>query len=156
MIDISKVDYSSFDSPMISASLFYPRTEWGAAADDEAVESIVIPVEKDVVVGARLHMAGDEAATILFFHGNGEIVADYDDLGLVYTDMDINFLPVDYRGYGRSTGQADGHGHNAGLSHGLCLHKKPSYEKGIHRPRHSDGEIPGKRSRPGSGISLQR
>jgi hypothetical protein len=105
MIDISKVDYSSFDSPMISASLFYPRTEWGAAADDEAVESIVIPVEKDVVVGARLHMAGDEAATILFFHGNGEIVADYDDLGPVYTDMDINFLPVDYRGYGRSTGR---------------------------------------------------
>jgi fermentation-respiration switch protein FrsA (DUF1100 family) len=105
MIDISKVDYSSFDSPMISASLFYPRPEWGACANDEAAESIVIPVENDVVVGARLHMAGAAAATILFFHGNGEIVADYDDLGLVYTDMGINFLPVDYRGYGRSTGR---------------------------------------------------
>ena len=105
MIDISKVDYSSFDSPLISASLFYPRPEWGAPADDEAVESILIPVEKDVVVGARLHIAGAEAATILFFHGNGEIVADYDDLGIVYTDMGINFLPVDYRGYGRSTGR---------------------------------------------------
>src|SRR5271157_1715121 len=105
MIDISKADYSSFDSPMISASLFYPRPEWGAAADDETVESILIPVEKDVVVGARLHMAGVEAATIIFFHGNGEIVADYDDLGIVYTDMGINFLPVDYRGYGRSTGR---------------------------------------------------
>ncbi|MGD1152404.1 MAG: alpha/beta hydrolase [Syntrophales bacterium] len=105
MIDISKVDYSSFDSPMISASLFYPRPEWGACADDETVESIVIPVEKDVVIGARLHMAGAAAATILFFHGNGEIVADYDDLGIVYTDMGINFLPVDYRGYGRSTGR---------------------------------------------------
>lgn len=105
MIDISKVDYSSFDSPMISASLFYPRPEWGAPTDDEAAASIVIPVEKDVVVGARLHMAGAAAATILFFHGNGEIVADYDDLGLVYADMGINFLPVDYRGYGRSTGR---------------------------------------------------
>ncbi|MGZ6221029.1 MAG: alpha/beta hydrolase, partial [Syntrophales bacterium] len=105
MIDLSKADYSSFDSPMISASLFYPRPELGAAADDETVESILIPVEKDVVVGARLYMAGAEAATILFFHGNGEIVADYDDLGIVYTDMGINFLPVDYRGYGRSTGR---------------------------------------------------
>ena len=105
MIDISKIDYSSFDKPIISASLFYPRPEWSAAADDEAAESIVIPVEKDVVVGARLHMAGAAAATILFFHGNGEIVADYDDLGLIYTDMGINFLPVDYRGYGRSTGR---------------------------------------------------
>jgi len=105
MIDISKIDYSSLDSPMISAFLFYPRPEWGASADDEAAESIVIPVEKDVVIGARLHMAGATAATILFFHGNGEIVGDYDDLGIVYTDMGINFLPVDYRGYGRSTGR---------------------------------------------------
>ncbi|MGO9136799.1 MAG: alpha/beta hydrolase [Syntrophales bacterium] len=105
MVDISETDYSSFDSPMISASLFYPRPEWGAAADDETVESILIPVEKDVVVGARLHMAGAEAATIIFFHGNGEIVADYDDLGIVYADMGINFFPVDYRGYGRSTGR---------------------------------------------------
>jgi hypothetical protein len=105
MVDISKIDYSSLDSPIVSASLFYPRPEWGVPSDDEAAESIRIPVEKDVVVGARLHMAAAEAATILFFHGNGEIVADYDDLGIVYTDMGINFLPVDYRGYGRSTGR---------------------------------------------------
>jgi hypothetical protein len=105
VIDISKIDYSSLDSPMISASLFYPRPEWGASANDETFESILIPVEKDVVVGARLHMAGAEAATIIFFHGNGEIVADYDDFGIVYTDMGINFLPVGYRGYGRSTGR---------------------------------------------------
>ncbi len=105
MIDISNIDYSVFDSPMMSASLFYPRPEWAVSAKDEAAESLIIPVEKDVVVGARLHTAGARAATILFFHGNGEIVADYDDLGLVYADMGINFLPVDYRGYGRSTGR---------------------------------------------------
>ena len=105
MIDTSKSDYSSFDSPTISASLFYPRPEYGAPADDEEVESILIPVEKDVVVGARFYMAGPEAATIFFFHGNGEIVADYDELGIVYNDMGINFFPIDYRGYGRSTGR---------------------------------------------------
>ena len=105
MVDISKIDYSPLDSPMVSSSLFYPRPEWAAPADGEAAESILIPVEKDVVVGARLHMAAAEAATIIFFHGNGEIVADYDDLGIVYIDMGINFLPVDYRGYGRSTGR---------------------------------------------------
>lgn len=104
MIDISKSDYSSFDSPAISASLFYPRPEYGAPVDDEEIESILIPVEKDVVVGARFYTAGPGAATILFFHGNGEIVADYDELGIVYNDMGINFFPVDYRGYGRSTG----------------------------------------------------
>ena len=34
----------------------------------------------DVVLGARFHPAAATAATILFFHGNGEIVADYDEL----------------------------------------------------------------------------
>ena len=43
--------------------------------------------------------------TILFFHGNGEIVADYDEMGPIYNRLGINFLPVDYRGYGRSGGQ---------------------------------------------------
>jgi pimeloyl-ACP methyl ester carboxylesterase len=64
----------------------------------------MIPVEPDVMVGARLHLEGKSSPNILFFHGNGEIVADYDDLGPIYNQMGINFLPVDYRGYGRSTG----------------------------------------------------
>lgn len=44
------------------------------------------------------------APTLLFFHGNGEIVEDYDDIAQIYLKLGINFLPVDYRGYGRSTG----------------------------------------------------
>lgn len=105
MIDISEIDYSAFDNPIISRSLFYPRRESGLSITGESAESILIPVEKNVVIGARFHAAGKEAANILFFHGNGEIVADYDDMGVLYTKMGINFLPVDYRGYGRSTGQ---------------------------------------------------
>ncbi|MDO9528326.1 MAG: alpha/beta hydrolase, partial [Syntrophales bacterium] len=58
----------------------------------------------DVVVGARFHLAEKTSANILFFHGNGEIARDYDDLGILYRSAGINFLPVDYRGYGRSTG----------------------------------------------------
>ena len=105
MADIPKTDYSRLDDPMISALLFYPRPDLGRAPDDETVESILIPLEKDVVIGARFHMASPKAATIVFFHGNGEIVADYDELGIVYSEMGINFFPVDYRGYGRSTGR---------------------------------------------------
>jgi fermentation-respiration switch protein FrsA (DUF1100 family) len=66
---------------------------------------MLIQVEKDVVVGAQFHLAGKEAPNILFFHGNGEIVADYNDIGPLYLRMGINFLPVDYRGYGRSSGK---------------------------------------------------
>jgi hypothetical protein len=49
-------------------------------------------------------MVQTTAANILFFHGNGEIAADYDDIAALYNQLELNFLPVDYRGYGRSTG----------------------------------------------------
>jgi pimeloyl-ACP methyl ester carboxylesterase len=105
LIDISKIDYSAFDNPLITRSLFYPRPEQGTSTIGGSVESILIPVGEGFVVGARVHSAGMKSANMLFFHGNGEIVADYNDMGVLYTDMGINFLPVDYRGYGLSTGR---------------------------------------------------
>jgi fermentation-respiration switch protein FrsA (DUF1100 family) len=105
MIDIEEIDYSVLDRPEILMFLFHPRPEWEAPDVKPPAQDMLIPVEKDVVVGARFHMAEKSAPNILFFHGNGEIVADYNDLGTAYNRMDINFLPVDYRGYGRSTGK---------------------------------------------------
>jgi len=102
--DISKIDFSSFDNPGLLSFLFHPRKESPGSLLPENAEDILIPVSGNEVIGARLHHGDKKAPTILFFHGNGEIVADYDDLGSLYTEMNINFLPVDYRGYGRSTG----------------------------------------------------
>ena len=104
MIDISAIDYSKFDRPEILMMLFHPRPEWPLSGGAKESEDILIPVERDVVVGGRFHLSGKSNANILFFHGNGEIVADYDDLGSPYVRRGMNFLPVDYRGYGRSTG----------------------------------------------------
>jgi len=98
-------NYALFDRPEILDYLFYPRPEWSTGSSRERSDNVLIPVEGDVVIGARLHLTGMAAPTILFFHGNGEIVADYDDLGPVYTGMGVNFIPVDYRGYGISTGR---------------------------------------------------
>ena len=113
MIDIAKIDYSVLDRPEVLQFLFHPRPEPSGSplqATDSAgligvEKDILIPVEEGVVIGARFHMAGNSGANILFFHGNGEIVADYDELGPVYNQMGVNFLAVDYRGYGRSTGK---------------------------------------------------
>jgi fermentation-respiration switch protein FrsA (DUF1100 family) len=105
MIDISTVDYAPLDRPEILMFLFHPRPEWRDPATEGQGEDLLIPVEGDISVGARFHMQGRSAPTILFFHGNGEIVGDYDDLAPIYNQMGINFLPVDYRGYGRSTGE---------------------------------------------------
>ncbi|MFC1867163.1 alpha/beta hydrolase [Thermodesulfobacteriota bacterium] len=65
---------------------------------------LLIPVEKDVTIGGRFHPIERSAPNILFFHGNGEIAADYNDIGPMYNNIGVNFLAVDYRGYGRSTG----------------------------------------------------
>ncbi len=105
MIDITEIDYSVLDRREILMSLFHPRPEWGKSGTDKPVQDILIPVDNDVLIGGRFHMAAEKAPNILFFHGNGEIVADYDQMGPVYNQIDINFLPVDYRGYGRSTGE---------------------------------------------------
>jgi pimeloyl-ACP methyl ester carboxylesterase len=106
-------DYAGLDRPEVLAFLFHPRPETGAsgapAPEAQArlpgTTDVLIPVAEAAVVGARLHLAGPAAPSILFFHGNGEIVSDYDDLGPLYTRMGINFLAADYRGYGRSTGR---------------------------------------------------
>jgi hypothetical protein len=98
------VDYSIFDRPEILSVLFYPRSEWGGDSSSGRFHEIMIPVTRHVEIGARFYASGGVDPTILFFHGNGEIVADYDDLAGMYLQRGINFLPADYRGYGRSTG----------------------------------------------------
>ena len=98
-------DYFCLDRPEVLAFLFHPRPEPSASgAPAPAAEArvpgttdVLIPVADTAVVGARLHLADPAAPSILFFHGNGEIVADYDDLGPRYNRMGINFLAADYR-----------------------------------------------------------
>lgn len=104
MKDISTIDFSTLDQPEILMFLFHPRQEVGLYDNNSSAEDMMIPVESDVEIGARFHMAKKSYHNVLFFHGNGEIVADYDDLGPVYNRLGLNFLVVDYRGYGRSTG----------------------------------------------------
>ena len=84
------------DRPETLAGLFYPRPDFAEDTSADARE-LSIPVAEGVVVGARCHLADSEATTILFFHGNGGIVRDYDDIGALYVERGINFVAVDYR-----------------------------------------------------------
>ncbi|MBU2551523.1 MAG: lysophospholipase [Proteobacteria bacterium] len=102
MIDVSKIDYSELDVPQLLQFLFYPRAEFSEKQGPGI--DLLIPVEAEVRIGARFHLVDYQAANILFFHGNGEIVSDYDEMAEVFNRLGLNFLPVDYRGYGRSTG----------------------------------------------------
>jgi len=97
-------DYAILDRPEILGRLFHPRPEWAGAGTGSGVD-MAIPVAADHAVGARWHLGSTDGANLLFFHGNGEIVADYDELGPMFTARGLNLLAVDYRGYGRSSGQ---------------------------------------------------
>ncbi|MCK4485806.1 MAG: alpha/beta hydrolase [Desulfobacterales bacterium] len=95
--------YGKLDQPGVVQFLFHPRTEVDSKPPPGAIDYNII-VEEDVQVGARFHMAGAEDPNILFFHGNGEIVSDYDSIGPMYNEHGLSLLAVDYRGYGRSGG----------------------------------------------------
>ena len=98
-------DYAALDRPEVLTFLFHPRQTPGPASSGGGFQEILIPVEGDVHVGARFHMAHAKGPTILFFHGNGEIASDYDDIGPLFNRLGINFMVVDYRGYGCSGGR---------------------------------------------------
>jgi pimeloyl-ACP methyl ester carboxylesterase len=97
-------DYSVLDHPQALAAIFNPRPELSTPPKRDGVSDHLIPVAPEINVGARFHCTSAEGTNILFFHGNGEIAADYDELGPIFNQMEINLLAVDYRGYGRSGG----------------------------------------------------
>jgi fermentation-respiration switch protein FrsA (DUF1100 family) len=97
-------NYALLDIPAVLQRLFHPRPEFAPPGSSTSAEELLIPVAPGVAIGGRFYTAAASAPTLLFFHGNGEIVADYEELGPLYTTRGLNFFPVDYRGYGRSTG----------------------------------------------------
>ena len=100
---MAEIDYTLLDDPQISMMMFYPRMDFTttpAEAEDHNVD-----VERGVTIGCRAHFASKDAPTILFFHGNGEVVSDYDYFAPFYMRNSINLIVADYRGYGSSLGQ---------------------------------------------------
>jgi len=101
---IIKQEYFKLDQPEILKHLFVPRREERNQTPPGCVD-LDIDVDGEVAVGARFHLPEElSGANILFFHGNGETVLDYDEVGAAFRERGIGFLAVDYRGYGWSGG----------------------------------------------------
>ncbi|MBI4216563.1 MAG: alpha/beta hydrolase [Chloroflexi bacterium] len=103
----SKINFALLDQPHILASAFYPRREW--SDPPPGTSDYMIPVaggSPDIAVHARLYPAeaGGSAPTILYFHGNGEVVSDYDFVSPFYSGLGLNLCVADFRGYGKSGG----------------------------------------------------
>lgn len=97
-------ELKKIDRDEILAYLFYPRREDSRRRGGAPFNELAIPTGDGTMIGGRFYAASTSDPTILFFHGNGEIVADYEELASVYTRLGASFMPVDYRGYGTSTG----------------------------------------------------
>jgi len=57
------------------------------------------------MIGCRFYLADAAASSIVYFHGNGETVVDYDAIAPFYLEAGLNILIAGYRGYGWSTGE---------------------------------------------------
>jgi hypothetical protein len=95
---------SFLDDPQILQFIFYPRRENNPVPSVPNATNIMIPVDRDISIGCRFYYAEQSGPNILFFHGNGEIVSDYDFIAPLYGERGLNLFVADYRGYGFSGG----------------------------------------------------
>ena len=94
--------YSKLDRPEILQFTFYPRKE--ASEGPPNSTDHFVSVDNGVSVACRFYVHNHSSPSILFFHGNGEIVSDYDLIAPFYNQRGINLFVADYRGYGASGG----------------------------------------------------
>ncbi len=98
-------DYRAFDHPAILNFVFYPRSDYFTAADSQRSKGYMIPVEEGVDISCRFYFGDAQYANLLFFHGNGELAGEYEDIGAAFNNIGLNLLVADYRGYGSSGGR---------------------------------------------------
>ena len=86
------------DHPLIAERYFFPRRARPRSRLDVDAG--------DAILACALHRASPEGNAVVHFHGNGEVVADWQEgfegfLGRLGWDL----LLAEYRGYGASTGE---------------------------------------------------
>ena len=102
MADEAELDYALLDGAGAAGSVFYPRPDPGPpppGASDHSIE-----VEPGVSVAARFYVLGPSHPTVLYFHGNGEVVGDHDNFAPLYHEAGLNLFVAEFRGYGKSGG----------------------------------------------------
>lgn len=96
---LEKLDHSA-----VNTGIFFPRPDPGHPPPPGS-RDLFAQVPPGDRVALRFHPSSPELPTVLHFHGNGEIVSDYDPLAPVFHSMGASVIFAEYRGYGRSTGR---------------------------------------------------
>lgn len=95
--------YAKIDNSSLLMFLFYPRRQHGKPPEDAF--DLKVPVDDGISITCRAYRGRDQMPWILYFHGNGEVVSDYDAIAPLYNRRGLNLLVADYRGYGASDGK---------------------------------------------------
>lgn len=95
---------SKLDKPEILAAIFHPQAE---APNDTppSCEEFEVQVEEGVSLGCRFFHPHPTSPVIVYFHGNGETVSDYDQIAPHFLEAGLNLFVASYRGYGWSSGE---------------------------------------------------
>ncbi len=95
-------DYSRVDSSHLLDYIFYPRSDFSAPPPNAF--DVFVTVEPGIDVSCRFYTGAPQWPLIFYFHGNGEVVSDYDHIASYYNQQGLNLAVADYRGYGASGG----------------------------------------------------
>ena len=74
-------EYSKLDIPDILQFVFYPRRDTSKGPSNST--DYFVPVGNDVSIGCRFYVHNHSSPSVLFFHGNGEVVSDYDTIAFL-------------------------------------------------------------------------
>ena len=95
---------SSMDTPEILAAIFHPAKEIRNHTPPDC-EEFPVEVVEGVSLGCRFFNSDRQAPVIVYFHGNGETVSDYDEIAPFFLEAGLNLFVASYRGYGWSSGE---------------------------------------------------
>lgn len=91
---------SILNHPIISSRYFFPRYE--------QFDNPYFVDCKDARLACYYHNKHEKAKTIVYFHGNGEVISDYlDFFPTLFEKQGYNLLLFEFRGYGMSTGEPE-------------------------------------------------
>ena len=93
---------SVFDSDEFNNNLFFPRLDNSKTPD--GAEDFFLKVDSNCKIHVRTFHSLTAKFSILFFHGNGEIISDYNGLAQSFIQLGCDLTVCDYRGYGKSEG----------------------------------------------------
>ncbi|MFW9878269.1 MAG: alpha/beta hydrolase [Candidatus Thorarchaeota archaeon] len=99
------VKKSLIDNPVVSQQVFYPRKMSKPNITDPQIKVLQLIISKKITIGGFFYLNDENFPTILLFHGNGEIAADYQYFLDFFFDCGVNLAVVDFRGYGFSSGE---------------------------------------------------